>query len=574
MAYFNHAFKKSFLATGPTQTAFPVTLPNGTTVNATTSNGYLTSNGVPTYGLNQLSAISVNTYGTATTATTDGYIGWFNPKTNLSVDINDEGFAPCCNLYLAGSAIYSNDKIGPLTGGYQETNKSKMVNPKYVSRFYQVDPCEPQNNVIHVGSTYWTAGGGVLTGSITTPGVGYAPNSATAAAVGTTTVTGTGTGLEVKITIAAGVPSLPIAPLVSIVNPGKGYAVGDTVTINSPSGTPGTLAVYTIGTVTASHAQEGCGITPECCKEFLCGETYSLRLDVKGSPALRFLNHNAYYTVDAYTGCCDPTSIAPTPVDSTNVMILWANGLTTNPIVGPFVQIVVQAENGQLLYAPGTSATFLAANRAITWDNYVSPGHVDGECAGLILNGAYVDTKFGDCTFQLSDFYEKEPVRLYASEVDLNGDPCLFTTLCVVTQCQGLQVNGLGETVVRDMTLSESYRQNFLATDFRIREITQGNQIISSVDRSALYYRYMLQHNVPRNYNPSGTFDADQYMLEIFSLVPLNTFATDTSGWLNACGVCEINVLEDAYGCDTVCNVPIAFPAIPVYNPYNTVACN
>jgi hypothetical protein len=569
MAYFNHAFKKSFLATGPTQTAFPVTLPNGTTVNATTSLGYLTSNGVPTYGLNQLSAISVATYGTATTATTDGYIGWFNPKTNLSVDINDEGFAPCCNLYLAGSAIYNNDKIGPLAGGYQETNKSKMVNPKYVSRFYQVDPCAPQNNVIHVGSTYWTAGGGVLIGAITTPGTNYT-NTTTAITVETTTTLGTGSGLLLSITVAANVPTV-----VDIVAPGKGYAVGDTVTIKDTDGGAGD-AVYTISAngVTVSHPQEGCGITPECCKEFLCGETYSLRLDVKGSPALRFLNHNAYATIDAYTGCCAPDSIAPTAVDSTEVMILWANGIANNPIISPFIQPVVQAEDGSLLYAPGTSATFLAANGAITWDNYVSPGHVDGACAGLILNGAYVDTKFGDCTFQLSDFYEKEPVRLYASEVDLNGDPCLFTTLCVVTECQGLQVNGLGETVLRDLTMSESYRQNFLATDFRIREITQGNQIVSSVDRSALYYRYMLQHNVPRNYNPSGTFDADQYMLEIFSLAPLNTFATDTSGWLNACGVCEINVLESAYGCDTVCVVPIAFPAIPVYNPYNTVSCN
>lgn len=559
MAYFNHAFKKSFLATGPTQTAFPVTFPNGSTVNATTSNGYLVSNGVPTYGLNQLSAISVGTYGTATTDTTNGYIGWFNPKTNLSVDINDEGFAPCCNLYLAGSAIYNNDKIGPLAGGYQETNKSKMVNPKYVSRFYQVDPCAPQNNVIHVGSTYWTAGGGALTTGAIVPGTGYP-------ATGITTVTGgTGEGMVVSFVAGGGTVDSVI-----ILNPGKGYTDNDVVTLVGPNND----ATVVITDVTAPHAQEGCGITTECCKEFLCGETYNLRLDIKGSPAMRFLDHNAYYTADAYTGCCAPDAIAPTPVDSTEVMIKWASGIVNSPIVSPFVQVVVQAEDGTLLYAPGTSATFLAANGAITWDNYVSTGHTVGDCAGLILNGAYVDTKFGDCTFQLSDFYEKEPVRLYASEVDLNGDPCTFESLCVVTECQGLQVQGLGETVVRDLTMSESYRQNFLASDFRIREITQGNQIISSVDRSALYYRYMLQHNVPRNYNPSGTFDADQYMLEIFSLAPLNTFATDTSGWLNACGVCEINVLENAYSCDTVCDVPIAFPAIPVYNPYNTVSCN
>ena len=569
MAYFNHAFKKSFLATGPTQTGFPVTFPNNTTIPVFTSLGYVTTPGMPTYGLNQLSAISTTGGGlTATTATTDGYIGWFSPSTNLSLAIGSA--TPCCNAYLAGSAIYSNDKIGPLTGGYQETNKSKMVNPKYVSRFYSVDPCAPQNNVIHVGSTYWTAGGGVLLIDAAIGGIntlyGVSLTDVVAAPV---TTTGTGTGLVVSYDTTAG--QKIAAGSIVIINPGKGYAIGDTVTVPYSTGLPGNaiLTISPLG-VTVSHSQVGCGITPDCCKEFLCGETYSLRLDVKGSPALRFLNHNAYSTQDAYTGCCPTTAIAPTLVDSTTVMILWANGLTTNPIVGPFVQIIVQAEDGSLWYAPGTSAAFLAANGADTWNNYVSTGHINGACAGLILNGAYVDTKFGDCTFQLSDFYEKEPVKLYASEVDYNGDPCEFTTLCVVTECTGLQVQGLGETVVRDMTLSESYRQNFLATDFRIREITQGNQIISSVDRTALYYRYMLQHNVPRNYNPSGTFDADQYMLEIFSLAPLATFKTDTLAWLTNCSdVCDTT----GYSCTTVCDVPVNFPAVPVYNPYNVVSC-
>jgi len=562
MSYFNHAFKKVFLATGETQIGTVITLPDGTTTTASTSDGYLISGGRPTYTLNQLSANS------STTATTDGYIGWFHPKTNLSVDLDDEGFAPCCNLYLAGSAIYSSDKIGPLAGGYQETNKSKMLNPKYVSRFYGVEPCSPQNNVIHVGSTYWTAGGGVLTGSITTPGGGYAPNSAVAVGVGTITTLGTGTGLELSITIAGGIPTVT-----GIVNPGKGYAANDTVTIISPTGTPATLAVYTVGagpnSVTAAHSQTGCGITTQCCKEYLCGETYTLRVDVKGSPAMRFLNHNAYATIDAYTGCCPEGEIAPSTVDSTGVFIAWANGLSTNPIVAPFLQIVVQTELGQLLYAPGTSAAFLTLNSAITWDNYVSPGHTANACAGLIINGAYVDTKFGDCSFQISDFYEKEPVRLYASEVDLNGDPCTFDTLCVVTECAGLQAQGLGETVLRELTLSESYRQNFLSTDTRIREITQGNQIISSINRNALYHRSIIQHNVPRNYNPSGTFDSDQYLLEIFSLTALTTFNNDTAGWLDSCGVCEIEL----YTCNTVCVVPINFPTLPVYNPYNVVSC-
>jgi hypothetical protein len=554
MAYFNHAFQKAFLGTGATRAGVAIDRLGTTPISTSTEFGYVTTDGVPTYGLNQLKSSAASEYA-------NGYFGIFSPSTNLTITPSS-----CCNVYLAGSAIYDNDKIGPLAGGYQETNKSKMINPKYVSRFYSVAPCSPQNNVIHVGSTYWTAGGGVTGGSITTPGVGYAPNSTTAVGVNTTNVTGTGTGLELAITIAAGVPTV-----VEVVNPGKGYVVGNTVTINSPSGVPGTLAVYTISAVTASHPQVGCGIDADCCKEFLCGETYYLRLDVKGSPALRFLNHNAYATIDAYTGCCAPDAIAPTAVDSTEVMIKWANGIVNNPIIAPFIQPVVQAENGQLLYAPGTSAAFLAANGATTWDLYPATAHVDGRCAGLILNGAYVDTRFGDCTFQVSDFYEKEPVKLYASEVDLTGDPCLFQTLCVVTECEGLQVQGLGETVLRELVLSESYRQNFLATDFRIREITQGNQIIGAIDRGALYYRYVLIHNVPRFNNPSGTFDNDQYALTIFSTNAIPTFVSDVTTWLTGCdNACNI----EAFSCVTTCEVPVNFPTLPLYNPYNVVSCN
>jgi hypothetical protein len=558
MAYFNHAFQKAFLATGATVSGFTVTKMDGTTVSTSTNFGYVTTDGVPTYGLNQLKAA-------AASETANGYIGIFSPSTNLTITPDS-----CCNAYLAGSAIYANDKIGPLAGGYQETNKSKMINPKYVSKYYSVAPCTPQNNVIHVGSTYWTAGGGILTVNGTIGGTNtlYA-TSATDVVAAPVTTTGTGKGLRVSYDTTAG--GKVAANSIVVLNPGKGYAVGDTVTIPYSNGTAGN-AIVTIVTVGTSHAQTGCGIEPNCCKEFLCGETYNLRIDIKGSPALRFLDHNAYYTADAYTGCCPEGAIAPVAVDSTEVMIKWASAITNNPIVSPFVQVVVQAENGTLWYAPGTSATFLAANGANTWDNYVSPGHVDGACAGLILNGAYVDTKFGDCTFQLTDFYEVEPVKLYASEVDLTGDPCTFDALCVVTECQGLQVQGLGETVLRELTMSESYRQNFLATDLRIREITQGNQIVSSVNRSGLYYRYCILHSVPRFNNPSGTFDNDQYLLEVFSQNALTTFNTDMTNWLgtSGCSVCSI----EAITCTTTCTVPIGFPAVPVYNPYNTVACN
>ena len=542
MAYFNHAFRKTFLATGATIGPVAITNPSGGALgNASATGGFLSTASRPTYALNQLAVAATSSFGSLE----NNYVGWFDTKTNLSVVPSTA--TECCPLYLAGSTIYCKDKVSPFIGGYQETNKSKVVNPKYVSRFYDVEPCTPTNNVVHVGSTYASAGGGVLTldaGSLV-GGTGYPAGTSTAGVTG-----GTGTGAIVEFNANG----LGVVTAVALLSPGKGYTIGDTLTIDAGNN-DATIDVLTVTTAIAPVISG-----TNCCKEFLCGETYYLRLDVKGSPALRFLDHNAYYTASAYTGCCPAGAIAPTAVDSTEVMILWANDLLNSPIVSPFFQIAIQDEAGVIWYAPGTDATFLASVGADTWNNYVSPGHTAGACAGLILNGAYVDTRFGDCTFQISDFYEKQPINLYPSEVDLNGDPCQFEGLCVVNECLGSQAMGLGETVLRDVILSESYRQNFFSSDFRIREITQGNQIVNAINRQALYYKTYLQHSVPRFNNPTGTFDNDQYLLEVIFTSPASgaAFVTATTDWLNNCGVCEI----ETFSCESTCSA-IEFPALP-----------
>ena len=540
MAYFNHAFRKTFLATGATIGPVAITNPSGGALgNASATGGFLSTASVPTYALNQLAAAATTSFGSLE----NNYVGWFDPKTNLSVVPSTA--SECCPLYLAGSTIYCKDKVSPFIGGYQETNKSKVVNPRYVSRFYDVEPCTPTNNVVHVGSTYASAGGGLLTIGGLVGGTGYTNGTYI-----TTVTGGSGEGALVEITVA-----LNIVTAVTVVSPGKGY---DATDVNIVIDGGNNDATFDVVTVTTAIAPVIAGTN--CCKEFLCGETYYLRLDVKGSPALRFLDHNAYYTASAYTGCCPAGAIAPTPVDSTEVMILWANDLLNSPIVSPFFQIAIQDEAGVIWYAPGTDATFLASVGADTWNNYVSPGHTAGACAGLILNGAYVDTRFGDCTFQISDFYEKQPINLYPSEVDLNGDPCQFEGLCVVNECLGSQANGLGETILRDVILSESYRQNFFSSDFRIREITQGNQIVNAVNRQALYYNVFLQHSVPRFNNPTGTFDNDQYLLQVVftSTTSGAAFVTATTDWLNNCGVCEI----ETFSCESTCSA-IEFPALP-----------
>jgi hypothetical protein len=428
MAYFNHAFKKSFLVDTFTSKA----------------EGKL---GTPN---NQLAK---------------GELALVNAKTWTILPTTYASEIGCCNVVIANGSFYNKDKNGPFHGGYLETNKSKEINPKYVSRAYAVEANLPQQMVVNIGNT----------------------------------------------------------PYTSNLDP------ADTT----------------------------------CCKEFLCGETYYLRLDIKGSPALRFLNHQAYLTVSAYTGCCPDGQIAPTAVDSTLVMIEWAKQIVDSPLINPFILPVVSAEDGTLYYKPGTvdSNGDLYPN---TWDTYVSTGHTEGECAGLILYGAYVDTKFGDCTFQLTDFYEVEPVRIYASEVDLNGDPCVFTGICVKNECEGLQANGFGESALREIVLSESYRQNFFHSDLRIREITQGNQLLDAVDRLAYYDVFYIQHNVPRFNNPSGTFDNDQYLLQIYALAgsngdgepdgTLNPVLADIAqwvgDWLDNCGSsCNSELFEAVTEC-------------------------
>ena len=441
MAYFNHAFQKSFYVD-----AF-----------VKKDQGKLgTPGNVLTTG--ELAIVDAKTWNILTT---------------------DPGNAGCCNIVIANGSLYQNDKIGPFAGGYLETNKSKEINPKYVSRLYSVAANGPQAMVVNVGSTPYTVDAG----------------------------------------------------------------------------------------------------TANCCKEFLCGETYYLRLDVKGSPALRFLDHNAYLTVDGYTGCCDPAAIAPAPVDPRKVMISWASQIVNSPLINPFILPVVtfSDDNGATwtLYYPNSfNIATLPVIPGFTYrhfEDWTEQPYTVDMCAGLVLNGAYVDTKFGDCTFQVSDFYEKEPVRIYASEVDYTGEPCLFTGICVVNECEGLQANGLGETVAREMILSEAYRQSFFATDLRIREITQGNQILDVISRTAFYDVLYLQHNVPRYNNPTSTFDNDQYLLQIYALSDLNVGGVPTNNltsvlvdiekwiqvWLDGCGnTCVLNDVPQVTNCEPI--VPIA----------------
>lgn len=99
-------------------------------------------------------------------------------------------------------------------------------------------------------------------------------------------------------------------------------------------------------------ATAGCSVT--------CNTTYRLRLDLKGSPALRFLTHNAYFTLDADTGCCDASS---NNVDPNIVLLGWADRLALYPTVKDFVQGTVW---NQVLNAGAAATASATAANALT----------------------------------------------------------------------------------------------------------------------------------------------------------------------------------------------------------------
>ena len=299
---------------------------------------------------------------------------------------------------------------------------------------------------------------------------------------------------------------------------------------------------YKVLPCTPQQAQIVVGATPDnytgsCAKQFLCGETYSLRLDIKGSPALRYLTRNSYYTSGAYTGCCPADSIAPVAVNPLIVYTKWAYDFLNSILINPFIHVAItystDAGASWTAFEPvnADDSTTAEALLPYTLEGAAFPvGTDENTLAGLIITGAYADTRFNDCTFYPNDSIIAflEPVKIFASEVDLNGDPCAFTGLCENNICEPLQLKGTGENVIRDLILTEGYMQQpfYTGTDLRIREITNGTDVTEAINRSSYYTRYYLQHSVPRFNNPTGTFDNDQYLLEIVGAPELVTFAT------------------------------------------------
>jgi hypothetical protein len=297
--------------------------------------------------------------------------------------------------------------------------------------------------------------------------------------------------------------------------------------------------------------------------KFYCGESYLLRLDMIGSPALRLLNHQLYVTLPSFGGCCDndcSSGCTATPVDAACIMLQWNDFMrygTYNPGIGntsmnsnagaipyltQFFLPAVYVQNGanaDQVYSQLDYEAALAGKYGTTDENNAVIAEGPYECAptstagsvvaGFQLTGAYYQTNYENCTFTPSDYFEIEPIFCKISLMTgnfsgvNNFSPCGWDTTIntsvpnMVTQIQApAYPKGLGEQVVRELILSERYKQNPFADSIyvdslRMREIEGTDWVLKNVTRQSYYDSIAITYNIFRPQNSQQVHDNDEY---------------------------------------------------------------
>lgn len=291
-----------------------------------------------------------------------------------------------------------------------------------------------------------------------------------------------------------------------------------------------------------------------------CGTSYYLRIDIKGSPALRFLTHNIYKTFASNNVCCPADPDDPTNIDPMLVQTSWAWQIARDPIIKQYILPVLTWDSGGGMTTFNVAAWFAAHPLSTDTDLYnaiqgadVTGGdyaYTDGvtfptsedeeydpaastvPCMYMI--GAYVDTQFGTCSFHPQDHYELQPIQIYTSITDQQGDPCVDQIWCFDEVISAQQGSGYGHKYIRDLILFRRYMQEHYVYDPRLREVMDQDVITNSfLSPTGKYVEYNILHSVPRYNNPTGVFDNDQYLVTVIFPCP-NTDLADFENFMSS----------------------------------------
>jgi hypothetical protein len=189
----------------------------------------------------------------------------------------------------------------------------------------------------------------------------------------------------------------------------------------------------------------------------------------------------------------------------------------------------------------------LPAFEGRTWE--VVPSAVaEATClVGIKLTGAYVETKFGDCSFELVDGYELDIPRIEVAQMtsffDETADRCADGW--PVTEIQGVKyASGVGETIRRQLIEFMGYRREDYFDSPRMRELQDIDPVTSAIDRNKYYKIYYLTYNVPYRNNKTNLYNDEQYELMVVFPEEANTVAFENliNGYITSLGV-QLSVL-------------------------------
>jgi len=159
--------------------------------------------------------------------------------------------------------------------------------------------------------------------------------------------------------------------------------------------------------------------------------------------------------------------------------------------------------------------------------------------AGVRILGAYADVRFGNCSFEPTDYFSTRPLRIRVSQVDSTGNPCDLGTK--VTQIQyGTVATQTGEYMIRQYLKAASLEAyNAWSSDPRIRDVLDQN-ILSFIDRTKLYNMYYLVYTMDRfraNFAISQPNDKFETIIAFPTDVDTTNFETLFSGFFSQVGV-------------------------------------
>lgn len=416
-----------------------------------------------------------------------GVVG-MDHQTIKITDLTTASYATHPMVYLAQGSFHTVDEVG-MHSGYLRPVKSKGINPKYVSKVWVSDAKDAQNNIWHVCSdncnlecdtTYRLridVKGSRVLGALQR-NLYFNVDAYTGCCTDDPV-----DPITVLLQWANGINENPL---------GKPFVQASVVGLNSL----GDLVVSVdSGTITASVSDNE-DIVPEVGNVLQVDDDYYVIATVEEQTDDDVVT-GWTITVKEYDWLTGETGSSAATLDD----------MTGEDLA---MYLVPDMDN----YEPLTDTTVISKSHSC-----------------LVIESAYVDTKFGDCSYSKNDRVDIEPVIIKVSILDETGDPCVVNCFKPTEIQEAHQGAGYGETLLQEYILSKSYEQEFWEDDPRYRE-TKDQTFNTDVDRTAKYKVLNILHSVPRKSNPSGTFDNDQYLIRILFKSTFDNSALIT--WLNA----------------------------------------